>query len=474
MKKIYLLILLAASMCFASLKVVGTGYKEPHFKGVSFKITNQGGGSVNGFRIEAYIETCLMAKGMKIHSSTLAGGTVKSITRMTSHLYKVVLDFSKQTIPANGTFPSDGSYLKINLRNAKGTTMCPISAVWSVPAGDQDLPNFVVRNTTGNVLWGRPEVDDGLKRVGILYKGTWDTFNTCGASYDRENTITLDGEDNNPKTRIVSGDENPYGIEISNNRNTIKFSFCNEFQYRMPQMPYDYIVLKLDNTCPEGAYEFSRFHDSEDSNNLNATSGDVWPNEVDNNAKLFFCFIPKKDGVTRKYPVESVFGIFAAPPTNLSPFLVRTEVHVDDEDKNNKNDWDFFGAPKDIQNRIKNIIGGSKDTDYHLVKWTGAASAMYKASDAENTQMQYVAKAPFAPAVKGLNRNVVAVELRSAGDVKVSIVGVNGAVIADVVERNLGAGVHQIKWNAGMVPSGRYIVKIEQNGMVNAKNVILK
>ena len=68
----------------------------------------------------------------------------------------------------------------------------------------------------------------------------------------------------------------------------------------------------------------------------------------------------------------------------------------------------------------------------------------------------------------------MAVELKSAGDVKVSIVGVNGAVIANISEKNLQAGSHQIKWNAGMVPSGRYIVKIEQNGMVNAKNVILK
>ena len=57
---------------------------------------------------------------------------------------------------------------------------------------------------------------------------------------------------------------------------------------------------------------------------------------------------------------------------------------------------------------------------------------------------------------------------------KVSIVGVNGAVIANVSEKNLQAGVHQIKWNAGMAPSGRYVVKVEQNGMVNAKNVILK
>jgi hypothetical protein len=47
-------------------------------------------------------------------------------------------------------------------------------------------------------------------------------------------------------------------------------------------------------------------------------------------------------------------------------------------------------------------------------------------------------------------------------------------VIANIAEKNLQPGVHQVKWNSGMVPGGRYVVKIEQNGMVDAKNVILK
>lgn len=41
-------------------------------------------------------------------------------------------------------------------------------------------------------------------------------------------------------------------------------------------------------------------------------------------------------------------------------------------------------------------------------------------------------------------------------------------------QESLKPGVHQIKWSSCMVPSGRYIVKVEQNGMVNTKNVILK
>ena len=112
-----------------------------------------------------------------------------------------------------------------------------------------------------------------------------------------------------------------------------------------------------------------------------------------------------------------------------------------------------------------------------MIKWTGSDQAML-AKSAEvagnSVNSAYVAAAPLAPAIKGLNRSVVSVELKSAGDAKISVVNVNGAQIANVVEKNLQPGVHQVKWNSGMVPSGRYIVKVEQNGMVNAKNVILK
>ena len=51
---------------------------------------------------------------------------------------------------------------------------------------------------------------------------------------------------------------------------------------------------------------------------------------------------------------------------------------------------------------------------------------------------------------------------------------VNGAVVANIAQENLMPGVHQIKWNSGIVPNGLYIVKIVHNGMINSKSVILK
>jgi flagellar hook assembly protein FlgD len=96
------------------------------------------------------------------------------------------------------------------------------------------------------------------------------------------------------------------------------------------------------------------------------------------------------------------------------------------------------------------------------------------ANNSNSTDNSYVVATPLAPAIKGLDRSAVAVELKSAGDVKISIVNVNGAQVVSVVEKNLQLGVHQIKWNTEKLSNGRYVVKIEQNGLVNAKNIILK
>ena len=120
---------------------------------------------------------------------------------------------------------------------------------------------------------------------------------------------------------------------------------------------------------------------------------------------------------------------------------------------------------------------GSDFTIYNVIRWTKSSlnkSAGEVAESPISKGQPLVTAAPLAPAIKGLSRSAVAVELKSAGDVKVSIVGVNGAVIANIAEKGLLAGAHQLKWNSESVPNGRYVVKVEQNGMVNAKNVILK
>ena len=137
-------------------------------------------------------------------------------------------------------------------------------------------------------------------------------------------------------------------------------------------------------------------------------------------------------------------------------------------------------ADPHLQTAFQDIMNGSDFTVYNVIKWTKSDKSVLSKSAAEVAEspisagQPLVAAAPLAPAIKGLDRSAVAVELKSEGKVKVSIVNVNGSVIANIAQESLQPGIHQIKWNSGMVPSGRYIVKIEQNGMVNAKNVILK
>lgn len=155
------------------------------------------------------------------------------------------------------------------------------------------------------------------------------------------------------------------------------------------------------------------------------------------------------------------------------------ELFIDDENSNNANSWYWYGASSSIQNRIKRIIGGSRDTQYNVVSWSIVhyimKNALAEDGAVENSSsMTASAETSLSPVIKGLNRSAVAVELKTAGNAKISIMNVNGAVVADIAQENLQPVVHLLKWNSGIVPNGRYIVKIEQNGKVSAKNVILK
>ena len=332
-------------------------------------------------------------------------------------------------------------------------------------------------------------------RIGVLKK---DANFKC----KEQIKIDLDVEDSHNRTGVKNDtDPNPPGISLGGHA---VFTYCALNVSSMPKISYDYAVLALDEECPAGTYMFMRHHDTEDSHNANSHSGNIYPNVVNSNATLVYCFVPADESSSKQFPSfdknnGDKYGVFANPDMKkVSSKVKHSEVYIDDEDNRNDHwEWytmqylpivvgggftqegnsDYWCYPSSTPNRIvkkmKNIMNGEDNTTYHVVKWTGAANDLKKSSVVDES-MPLVAAAPTAPAIKGLNRSIVSVELKSAGDVKVSVVGINGAVLANVTEKNLQPGDHQIKWNSGMVPSGRYIVKIEQNGMVNAKNVILK
>ncbi len=480
--------MLAASMCFAEFQA---GHVYSGGAGGRFHLSNDTKKAVSGFKFYYYFNGAPGAEfsaDIKRYEAVnqwsgnyIADNAVlpRSVTfeRLSGIQYRAVLDYSNVRIPAGGGFPQNGSF---SLRIYDPNDEYGVDD-WSEYG--HVLLGYVIESLSGQVLFsmdrtipGHEHLQiDNQRRVGLLTDES-----TCSdyASHNPRSivsTIKIDVENSGNQTKIASGNTHPLGVEIRDGY--IKFKYCSVAYERLPRVPFDYIVLKLDSECPQGSYPFTRYHDAEDNNNMNESSGYIWPNIVDADAELQYCFVPKDVNATRKYPFDKKYGVFAYHSgTNIA----RSQIYIDDEDSGNSNYWNFPTETYGYQTDIGRIMYGTANTNYFAIKWTGSNNAMLAKSSgvasADNIAVEntLVAAAPLAPAVKGMNRSVVAVDLKSAGDVKVSIVGVNGAVVANIAEKNLQAGSHQIKWNAGMVPSGRYIVKVEQNGMVNAKNVILK
>ena len=512
MKKIYLLILLVVSISFAADYQINLKSLR------AISITNFTKKDLKGFKLYYYFNSRPVQNvselGYEIARFVLndagTGGTIvpdaslqpKSVTfqRLSAIQYRVILDYSNMTIPANKVFPkSKNGYttsdpLSIEIKNiGEGTR-------WAKPGHELDA--YVLESLSGEVLASlngssrerkHPDIDKE-RRIGVLTSGTHCLGNGF-AKYSPSWSvfaITIDAESGADisKTKIKSG--SPLGIEIFEetvNKKKVKkvqFAYCTLAYETLPKTTYDYAVLSLDSLCPQGSYQVSRYHDTEDNsanhNQPTSATERIWPNEVNHDATLKYCYVPNQRGATLKYPInDSRFGVFAGPRSNLgSNYIATSQVYIKDESNMNQNEWNYRSVPTHLQSGFQAIMNGSNYTEYNVIKWTGSENQMLSKSAAEvadapiSKGQPLVTAVPLAPAIKGLSRSAVAVELKSAGDVKVSIVGVNGAVIANIAEKGLLAGAHQIKWNAGMVPSGRYVVKVEQNGMVNAKNVILK
>ncbi|MBQ7079343.1 MAG: hypothetical protein IJM92_06705 [Fibrobacter sp.] len=513
MKKIYFSMMLAASMCFADVDIQA-GHVYNIAGGGRFGISNYGNAALHGFKFYVYFNGPPVGNFNSDFSTEIKryepinqwsgnyvvdyGVMPKSITykRLSATQYRAELDYSDIVIPANGGhFPTNGSlWVTFSSSDEYGMIEWAIYGGYSSYMAGSVLRGYVVESLSGEVLFsmdgtipGREYVQiDNKRRIGVLTDES-----TCSDFYDYDpnsvaHEISLDVEDSNNQTSIthVGGAAGaPIGVKKAGSY--LRFRYCGLYFSQLPQARFGYAVLKLDSECPAGSLPITRIHDTEDSANNDSYTGYIWPNTVvkgSTHARLQYCYVPSKAGSSIKYPFDKKYGVFASnrayvgDESNISV----SKVFVDDENNNNQNSWDRNGVPLHLRSSSQDVMTGYQDTEYYVARWVGPANAtLAKSADVAQTdniavENTLVAATPLAPAVKGLNRNVVAVELKSAGDVKVSVVGVNGAVIASIAEKNLQPGVQQIKWNAGMVPSGRYIVKVEQNGMVNAKNVILK
>ncbi len=511
MKKIYLLILSIASMCFAgnvSMVVV------PHNISNGFYIFNGGNVDVNGFKFYYYFNAAPVEdlstfsaqisrkqlNGSYTYDQTVMPKTPVKFERLSANKYRAIFDYSNVVIPARGQFPTSGKPL--NAYTSLSISISGVNDDWAVSfTGNKDnvIRAYVVESLSGELLVSKRSsydrekkkfvgvdenhhpITDAYRRIGVLTDAsTCDEF-VAGNKNNLLNTIKLDVEDRYDQTSIQGA--TPIGIQRSGS--LLQFKYCTLAIQTLPRTPYDYMVLRLDSKCPEGSYPVTRNHDTENNYNADSYSGNIWPSSVvkgdDTDATLEYCYVPKVSSSTLKYPFNKKYGVFACSDVpHVDSRIATSTIFVDDENDNNHDWWSFKTVPLHLQSRMQTIMSGGHDTEYHVIKWTGTESQRLAKSAAEiaeapiSAEKTLVAAVPHAPAIKGLNRSAVSVELKSEGNVKVSIVNANGSVIANIAQEKLQPGVHQIKWNSGMVPSGRYIVKVEQNGMVNARNVVLK
>ena len=74
---------------------------------------------------------------------------------------------------------------------------------------------------------------------------------------------------------------------------------------------------------------------------------------------------------------------------------------------------------------------------------------------------------PFNPSTK------IKYNIASAGNVKLTVYNVLGQEIAELVNGEVSAGLHEVTFNASSLPSGAYLYKLEQGSSVMVKKMLL-
>lgn len=74
---------------------------------------------------------------------------------------------------------------------------------------------------------------------------------------------------------------------------------------------------------------------------------------------------------------------------------------------------------------------------------------------------------PFNPST------VIPFELRASGEVFMTVVDSVGRTVDVLIQGRMTAGRHEIQWNAGSLPSGVYLIRLDAGGEVHTKKVTL-
>ena len=185
-------------------------------------------------------------------------------------------------------------------------------------------------------------------------------------------------------------------------------------------------------------------------------------------------------------PVELTY---VSEGDTLTAVVRRTSMLVKDFNAEDVAAW--YGDKDEFNAQELETFASGSETDKQLLAVLSRGSVV--AGDAEkvsasNLNGVFVKKAEVvAPKVnpnkgvksngavlKGFSRNSIAFTLKTAGTTVVKVSDPNGEVVATVRVDNAPAGFNSVAWNSENIPSGRYMVSIEQSYGISGKFAVLK
>jgi membrane-associated protease RseP (regulator of RpoE activity) len=76
--------------------------------------------------------------------------------------------------------------------------------------------------------------------------------------------------------------------------------------------------------------------------------------------------------------------------------------------------------------------------------------------------------------LKAFNRKVIGFELFKEGPASIKILDPNGEEVQVIDHQNGLSGINSVTWDGSKIPSGRYMIRIEQNGAVSGHFAVLR
>lgn len=172
----------------------------------------------------------------------------------------------------------------------------------------------------------------------------------------------------------------------------------------------------------------------------------------------------------------------------LSAVVRRTSMLVKDLDEQAVSAW--YGDKQEFDGAELETFASGNEADKQLLAVLSrgtVVSADAKGVSAKQLNGVFVAKEKkeeFKPAnkgpksnnakLKGFTRNAISFTLETAGTAVVKVSDPNGEVVATVRVDNAPAGFNTVSWNSENIPSGRYMVSIEQSFGISGKFAVLK